>query len=134
MLGEGDTRVQAVVGYAPVTDFEFELPARGGLSTSLQNLHNQPKEPNETSLAILRETAPVNHVKPGLPPFLLLHGENDRQIPVEDAYKAFAAAGSQDKELRIFTVAEGGAEHCQTDEPDPARQLLADWFASRLNG
>lgn len=65
-------------------------------------------------------------------PLLILHGENDRQVPVEDAHKAFAAAGSADKQLRVFTVAEGGAEHCQTDEPDPARQLICDWFAQRL--
>ncbi|MEV0589922.1 alpha/beta hydrolase family protein [Nonomuraea cavernae] len=65
-------------------------------------------------------------------PLLIVHGENDRQVAVEDARKAFAAAGSADKQLRIFTVAEGGAEHCQTDEPDPARQLIADWFAQRF--
>lgn len=65
-------------------------------------------------------------------PLLILHGENDRQVPLEDARKAFEAAGSEDKELRVFTAEEGGAEHCQTDNPDPARQLIADWFAMRL--
>jgi dienelactone hydrolase len=65
-------------------------------------------------------------------PFLLLHGDHDLLIPVEDARKAFAAAGSADKQLRIFTEAEGGAEHVQADEPDVARQLIADWFAQRL--
>ena len=65
-------------------------------------------------------------------PLLIVHGENDRQVVVEDARSAFEAAGSADKTLRIFTAAEGGAEHCQTDEPDPARQLIADWFVSRL--
>jgi fermentation-respiration switch protein FrsA (DUF1100 family) len=64
---------------------------------------------------------------------LIVHGEGDRQIPVEDAYKAFEAAASPDKQLRVFTEAEGGDQHCQTDEPDPARQLLADWFADRLS-
>lgn len=83
MLPEKDTAVQAVVGFAPVTDFIYELPARGGLGTALQNLHNQPKEPNETSLAILRETAPINHVKPGLPPFLLVHGDADKSVPYQ---------------------------------------------------
>jgi fermentation-respiration switch protein FrsA (DUF1100 family) len=62
----------------------------------------------------------------------ILHGENDRQVPVEDARKAFAAAGSADKQLRVFTAAEGGAEDCRTHEPDPARQLICDWFAQRL--
>lgn len=65
-------------------------------------------------------------------PLLILHGENDRQVPVADARRAYAAAGSADKTLRVFTPAEGGAEHCQTDEPDPARQLIGDWLAQRL--
>lgn len=65
-------------------------------------------------------------------PYLILHGENDRQIAIEDAHKAFAAAASEDKELHVFTVEEGGAEHCQTDEPDPARNMIADWFVKRL--
>lgn len=66
-------------------------------------------------------------------PFLILHGENDLAIPLEDARKAFSAAGSTDKKLRIFTVAQGGAEHVQADQPDQARQLIADWFAQRLS-
>jgi dienelactone hydrolase len=65
-------------------------------------------------------------------PLLILHGEHDLAIPVDDARKAFAAAGSTDKQLRIFTEAEGGAEHVQADEPDAARQLVADWMAQRL--
>jgi hypothetical protein len=35
--------------------------------------------------------------------------------------------------LRIFTDAEGGSEHVNADDPDPARQLIADWFADRLH-
>jgi pimeloyl-ACP methyl ester carboxylesterase len=65
-------------------------------------------------------------------PFLILHGEHDLAIPLEDARKAYEAAGSTDKQLRIFTVAQGGAEHVQADQPDQARQLLADWFAQHL--
>jgi dienelactone hydrolase len=41
-------------------------------------------------------------------------------------------AGSADKTLRIFSIAEGGTEHVNADDPDPARQLIADWFADRL--
>jgi fermentation-respiration switch protein FrsA (DUF1100 family) len=65
-------------------------------------------------------------------PLLMLHGSHDLAIPVEDARKAFAAAGSVDKQLRIFSEAEGGAEHVQADEPDAARQTIADWFAQRF--
>jgi dipeptidyl aminopeptidase/acylaminoacyl peptidase len=65
-------------------------------------------------------------------PILIMHGENDISCPPEEAHKMFANVGSADKTLRIFTIAEGGAEHVQADEPDAARQLAADWFAQRL--
>jgi hypothetical protein len=32
----------------------------------------------------------------------------------------------------VFDGVDGGAEHCNVDDPDPARQLIADWFADRL--
>jgi dipeptidyl aminopeptidase/acylaminoacyl peptidase len=65
-------------------------------------------------------------------PLLIVHGENDKGFTVEDARRQFEAAGSTDKTLRIFTIAEGGSEHVNADDPDPARQLIADWFADRL--
>lgn len=65
-------------------------------------------------------------------PLLILHGAHDLAISADDARKAYEAASSADKQLRIFSEAEGGAEHVQADEPDAARQLIADWFARRL--
>ncbi len=79
-----DTRVQAVVGCAPVTDFEYELPRRGGLSKSLQLLLDRPQAVTPEARAILREMAPINHVRPGLPPFLLVQGDADRTVPIEE--------------------------------------------------
>jgi alpha-beta hydrolase superfamily lysophospholipase len=65
-------------------------------------------------------------------PFLIVHGEKDTIVPVEDAHKAFDAASSVDKTLHILRAGEGGVEHINADDPDPARQLIADWFADRL--
>jgi dipeptidyl aminopeptidase/acylaminoacyl peptidase len=65
-------------------------------------------------------------------PFLILHGENDQSVSLDEANKAYNAAGSSDKQLRVFTIAQGGSGHVQVDEPDQARQLVADWFAQRL--
>jgi acetyl esterase/lipase len=85
VLASPDTGLQAVVGLAPVTDHEQDLPQRGGLSPSLQDLHNRPKEVTPESLALLRATSPINHVKPGLPPFLLIHGDADRSVPYQQS-------------------------------------------------
>ncbi len=86
----------------------------------------------EQALVRVREFTLADAMPRLTQPLLIAHGENDKSFTVDDARRAFEAAGSADKTLRIFTVAEGGAEHCNIDDPDPARQLIADWFADRL--
>jgi len=81
LLAGDDTRVQAVVGFAPVTDLEQDAKNRDGLSTSLQRLFGQPKEITDTSRALLRAHSPINHVTPAAPPFLLIHGDADKTVP-----------------------------------------------------
>lgn len=82
---DDSVRVQAVVGFAPVTNHEQDLPVRGGVSPSLQNLLNRPKELTPESLGLLRAISPLNHVRPGLPPFLLIHGDADRTVPLQQS-------------------------------------------------
>jgi pimeloyl-ACP methyl ester carboxylesterase len=67
-------------------------------------------------------------------PFLLLHGELDKQVSLDDARRMFELVGSDDKELRLFTEDEGGAEHCQSDEPHAALHYICDWTAEKLKG
>lgn len=81
-MSKPDTRVQAVVGFAPVTDHEQDLAARGGLSTALQHLLGLPKEVTPAALQQLRALSPVNRVKAGMPPVLLLHGDADKTVPL----------------------------------------------------
>jgi dipeptidyl aminopeptidase/acylaminoacyl peptidase len=61
-------------------------------------------------------------------PFLVVHGENDRIVPLESARKLFAAVGSKRKELKVFTAEEGGAEHCQVDNRQVGTDYIADWL------
>lgn len=86
----------------------------------------------EEALARVKQWTLVDAMPHLTQPLLIVHGEHDGAIPVEDAQKAIDAAGSTDKELRIFTIAEGGSEHVGSDDPDPSRQLICDWFADRL--
>jgi dipeptidyl aminopeptidase/acylaminoacyl peptidase len=66
-------------------------------------------------------------------PFLLCHGEDDQQIPVTDARRLYEAVGSDDKEIRIFTAEEGGAQHCHVDNLAVATPVMFDWVAERLS-
>ncbi|MGI6852156.1 alpha/beta hydrolase family protein [Mesorhizobium sp. 1B3] len=67
-------------------------------------------------------------------PLLVIHGENDRQVPVSQAQETYDRAKMEDKTLKIFTKKEGGAEHCQIDNRAIAADYVSDWFASRLVG
>ena len=63
-------------------------------------------------------------------PFLITHGENDRQIPVAYAHRSYEqATASPKRELRIFTAQEGGAEHISLDHLPHAGAFIADWVA-----
>jgi fermentation-respiration switch protein FrsA (DUF1100 family) len=63
-------------------------------------------------------------------PFLIIHGENDRQIPLAYAHRSYEQAVSSPKrELRIFTPDEGGAEHIGLDHLPHVSAFIADWVA-----
>lgn len=65
-------------------------------------------------------------------PLLVTHGENDRQVPLDQARRTVEEARSSDKELKIFTLDEGGAEHCQLDNRYLGSDFVTDWFAKRF--
>ena len=68
-------------------------------------------------------------------PFLVTHGEKDRQIPLENAHRTYAQlVNSPKRELKIFTAREGGVEHVGADNMAYARDCIADWFAEQLGG
>lgn len=62
-------------------------------------------------------------------PFLITHGENDRQIPLHYAHRSYEQAiNSPKRELRVFTADEGGAEHVSLDHLPLASSFVADWI------
>jgi dienelactone hydrolase len=65
-------------------------------------------------------------------PFLVVHGEDDEQIPLRDAQALYEACGSQDKTLRVFTAEEGGAQHCQRDYLTLGCATMWSWFEDKL--
>ncbi len=65
-------------------------------------------------------------------PILILHGENDRVVPVAEAKKLYERVGSKNKTLKIFTEAEGGAEHCQVDNRQLGVDFIGDWLIKTM--
>ncbi|MEO6092564.1 MAG: alpha/beta fold hydrolase, partial [Novosphingobium sp.] len=68
-------------------------------------------------------------------PFLITHGERDRQIALDYAYRSFdQLTASPRRELKLFTDREGGVEHVGADNMAFGRDTIADWFAETLGG
>ena len=100
LVADDATRVRAVVGFAPATDFEQDLAARGGISKGLRDLFGCSEETSEQNLALLRAASPINRVGPVLPHFLLVHGTADKSVPFQQSLnfqaKVRAAGGTCD--------------------------------------
>ena len=68
-------------------------------------------------------------------PFLITHGEKDRQIPLKYAHQSYdQLTQSPRRELKIFTAREGGVEHVGADNMSFGREFIADWLAETLGG
>lgn len=132
-LVDDSVRVQAVVGYAPVTNHEQDLPVRGGLSTSLQALLNRPKELTPESLGLLRAISPLNHVRPGLPPFLLIHGDADKSVPIQQSYdfQVRLQANGVPCDLIVIPGAPHGLSTWEKIAPDYPGRMVA-WLRQTL--
>jgi dienelactone hydrolase len=66
-------------------------------------------------------------------PLLVVHGENDRQVPLDQARLTVErAVNAKRRDLRVFSVTEGGAEHVQGDNFSLAVDFIADWAANVL--
>lgn len=67
-------------------------------------------------------------------PLLVVHGEHDRQIPLQYAHDLFDdLVNSPKRELKIFTDREGGVEHCSVDNMPLVRDYICDWITETVN-
>jgi len=65
-------------------------------------------------------------------PFLVVHGAEDRIVPLDSAWKLYRAVGSVDKTIKVFSAEEGGAEHCQVDDRQAGVSYIADWISDHV--
>jgi len=132
VLAKEDTQIQAVVGFSPPTDMVADTEHRGGLSKSLQMLFGR-ETVDEQTRALLKEMSPINFVKPGLPPFLLIQGDADKTVPYEQTLHFQAKLKENNVPCELVTVK--GAPHRITewDKFDPGyKEKLVAWLGRTL--
>ena len=65
-------------------------------------------------------------------PMLITWGDEDKLTPREIGEQLYAAVGSRDKTLKVFSRDTGGFEHCQADNRQVGTDYIADWLSDRL--
>jgi alpha-L-fucosidase 2 len=125
--------VAAVALMAAPTDLVLDNFRRGGLSKSMQDLFGRPEKPDADVLETLWRTSPINYLKPGLPPFLLLNGTNDQSVP--HSQSAHFHQRCSDLGIPSDLISLNGAGHRLREwkEGDPTwPQRIAEFFARTL--
>jgi acetyl esterase/lipase len=107
---ESDTRVQAVVGFAPPTDIVADAKRRASLGqwSSMTNLLGSNVMDDRT-LNLMQEISPSEHVRADLPPFLLVQGDADTTVPYQLTQNFVAKLKDSHVSCDLLTI--NGAQH-----------------------
>ena len=65
-------------------------------------------------------------------PIMITHGQDDNIVPVNMAHRLYEACGSKEKGLKIFTVEDGGSQHCVIDNLSMASNWISDWWMDQF--
>ncbi|MGZ8203796.1 MAG: alpha/beta hydrolase family protein [Burkholderiales bacterium] len=66
-------------------------------------------------------------------PFLIVHAEEDKVVPVASAHKLYEALGSKRKHLKILTAEDGTVYHAQADHRQLGVDYIADWIEDTVS-
>lgn len=77
---------------------------------------------------ILNIYSPINYLRPGLPPVLIIHGSDDQVVPIEQSIDLHSALDSLDiqNEMQILD----GVDHGFVFASGGQMQLIQDWIAT----
>ena len=132
------SRVQAVACFFPPTDL-LNYGEKGNIRDSLPDMravfdfHELDKKTQSfvpiiderRTLAIFRELSPINHVSADAPPTLIIHGDADQRVPIQQSERMIAKLKEAGATAEL--VVKKGARHgWKESEKDLA--TFADWF------
>jgi acetyl esterase/lipase len=128
--------VQAVACFFPPTDFlNYGKPGEDGVGVgTLQGFKAAfgPRSDTPEGRQVLgREISPINYITAKLPPTLLVHGDIDKLVPIQQSEIFVKKAKDQGATAKLLTKV--GGDH-GWKEMEPEMKALADWFDEHLRG
>src|SRR3954453_5968887 len=139
------SRVQAVACFYPPTDFlNYGKPGEDALGRGILKNFKAPfdfEELDPTTKAFVpvtdpeafralgRKVSPVTHVSPDDPPVLIIHGDADKLVPIQQAESIGEKLNAAGVEAKL--VVKPGAVHGWPDMGGDFERI-ADWFDAHL--
>jgi acetyl esterase/lipase len=137
------SKVQAVACFFPPTDFlnwgedakdvtQTDIGKRLRAPFDFQELDSESKSfirlEDKKYREVLKQVSPITHVKEGAAPMLIIHGDKDKIVPIQQA-KIFAESCKDTVTCEL--VIKKGADHGWTDMNKDV-ESFADWFDKYL--
>lgn len=133
--GSADSHVNAVAAIAPPTDLAnwgkpgFILTDEPQMAMFIPALGFDPKGSKSDIEALVKKLSPISYVTAKFPPALIVHGDDDKVVPIQQAKDldaALAKAGVQHK----LEVISGGGHDEKTFGSGVTKAL--QWFKDKL--
>ena len=133
-LNRPEARVAAVVSMYGIHDFVSRAVKMGGQPSEAQSDFLGVDRVDADSVSTLVKASPVTYVKKEMPPFLLIHGNQDDEVPYEQSVEMCEKMKRIGARCELFTVDAGHG--MDTWEPHPElhwyKQALVDWLRKTL--
>ena len=127
-----ETRVQAVVAFYGPFDLSNGLTNNAPLATSLATLTGYTNYTTEAT-TVIRAASPINYVKPGLPPFLLVHGTGDTRVAYAHSLNFQARLKAAGVPCDLITIDHGDHGLSRWEPLHPGfKTEVADWLKRAL--
>ncbi len=135
------TKVSAVGVFFPPTDFldyggeKLDIFSEDAMGRTISALAFQRGETLPTDAdavaAAVKAISPARLVRDGLPPFLLIHGDADPSVPLQQSEVMIAALKAKNVPAQLVVKPGGGHPWATIHEEV---EVLADWFVEQVSG
>ena len=120
------SRVQAVIAMAGVMDLSRNFP-----NTDIEAMRRVGF--GEFNMV---EASPISHVSPDAPPFLLIHGDRDEVVPVEQSQRMYERLVQANVPARLVVVQNAAHSFTAPEGTTPTipevNQIILDFLAQHL--
>jgi alpha-L-fucosidase 2 len=131
--GKGETKVAAVIPFYGVHDFVHRAKAMNDIGSNVKQFLRIDGWEGE---AKMREASPIQYVHKGMPPYLMIHGTEDKAVPYEQSPLMCAKMKEVRVPCEVYTV-QGAPHGVGPWEKVPAHQRykekMVEWLRQKLN-